>query len=67
MSFARRIAHLKPEGAFAVLVRAQALEAQGRDIIHLEIGQPDFETYPHIALAGINAIASGKTRYNPPP
>ena len=67
MSFARRIAHLKPEGAFAVLVRAQALEAQGRDIVHLEIGQPDFETYPHIALAGINAIASGKTRYNPPP
>jgi aspartate/methionine/tyrosine aminotransferase len=49
-----------------VLARAQALEAQGRDIIHLEIGQPDFETYPHISLAGIRAIAGGKTRYNPP-
>jgi len=66
MDFADRITHLKPEGAYAVLARAQALEAKGRDIIHLEIGQPDFETYPHIALAGIRAIASGKTRYNPP-
>jgi aspartate aminotransferase len=66
MSFAQRIAHLKAEGAYAVLARAQALEAQGREIIHLEIGQPDFETYAHIALAGIRAIATGKTRYNPP-
>ena len=66
MSFARRIAHLKAEGAYAVLARAQALEAQGRNIIHLEIGQPDFETYAHVALAGIRAIATGQTRYNPP-
>ncbi len=66
MSFAHRIRHLKPEGAYAVLAHAQALEAQGREIIHLEIGQPDFETYPHIALAGIRAIATGQTRYNPP-
>jgi aspartate aminotransferase len=66
MVFAQRIQHLEPEGAYAVLARAQALEAQGRKIIHLEIGQPDFETYPHIALAGIRAIATGKTRYNPP-
>jgi aspartate aminotransferase len=66
MSFARRIQHLRAEGAYAVLARAQALEAQGREIIHLEIGQPDFETYPHIAVAGIRAIATGKTRYNPP-
>lgn len=66
MPFAQRIAHLKAEGAYAVLARAQALEAQGREIIHLEIGQPDFETYPHIAKAGIRAIAAGKTRYNPP-
>jgi aspartate aminotransferase len=64
--FADRIAHLKPEGAYAVLARAQALEAEGREIIHLEIGQPDFDTYPHIALAGVRAIATGKTRYNPP-
>jgi aspartate aminotransferase len=66
MSSARRIAHLKAEGAYAVLARAQALEAQGREIIHLEIGQPDFETYSHVALAGIRALATGKTRYNPP-
>jgi aspartate aminotransferase len=66
MPFAHRISHLRPEGAYAVLARAQALEAQGREIIHLEIGQPDFETYPHIALAGIRAIATGQTRYNPP-
>ncbi|OQY22240.1 MAG: aspartate aminotransferase, partial [Anaerolineaceae bacterium 4572_32.1] len=67
MSFAKRIAHLKAEGAYAVLARAQALEAQGREIIHLEIGQPDFDTYPRIALEGIRAIAAGQTRYNPPP
>ncbi len=66
MAFARRIAHLRAEGAYAILARAQALEAQGRDIIHLEIGQPDFETYSHVALAGVRAIVSGKTRYNPP-
>ena len=66
MAFAHRIDHLKAEGAYAVLARAQALEAQGREIIHLEIGQPDFDTYPHIALAGIGAIATGQTRYNPP-
>jgi aspartate/methionine/tyrosine aminotransferase len=66
MTFAHRIAHLRAEGAYAILARAQALEAQGRDIIHLEIGQPDFETYSHVALAGVRAIVSGKTRYNPP-
>jgi aspartate/methionine/tyrosine aminotransferase len=66
MSFAQRIAHLQPEGAYAVLARAQALEAQGREIVHLEIGQPDFDTYSHVSLAGIRAIADGQTRYNPP-
>jgi aspartate aminotransferase len=66
MHVAQRVAHLKAEGAYAVLARAQALEAQGREIIHLEIGQPDFDTYPHVALAGIRAIATGQTRYNPP-
>ncbi len=66
MDFSHRVTHLEPEGAYAVLARAQALEAQGREVLHLEIGQPDFETFPHISLAGIEAIASGKTRYNPP-
>jgi aspartate/methionine/tyrosine aminotransferase len=64
--FASRISHLQEEGAYAILAQAQALEAQGRDIIHLEIGQPDFETFPNVSLAGVQAIASGKTRYNPP-
>jgi aspartate/methionine/tyrosine aminotransferase len=66
MHFAERTSHLRAEGAYAVLAQAQALEAQGREIIHLEIGQPDFDTYPHIAQAGIEAISTGKTRYNPP-
>ena len=57
---------LKAEGAYEMLARAQALESQGREIIHLEIGQPDFDTVPSAALAGIRAIATGLTRYNPP-
>ncbi len=66
MSFASRTRHLKPEGAYQVLARAQALEASGRQIIHLEIGQPDFETFDNIRLAGMRAIAEGQTRYTPP-
>ena len=46
IEFAHRISHPKAEGAYAVSAHAQALEAQGREIIHLQIGQPDFETYP---------------------
>jgi aspartate aminotransferase len=64
--FTPRVSHLKPEGAYAVLAKVQALEAKGREIIHFEIGEPDFDTSPNIALAGIQAIATGKTRYNPP-
>ena len=66
MSFAHRTDHLRPEGAYQVLARAQALEAQGKEIIHLEIGEPDFATPAHVSLAGIRAIATGQTRYNPP-
>ncbi len=66
MPFAHRTSHLKAEGAYVVLARAQALEAQGHEIIHLEIGQPDFETFPHVVLEGVRAITTGKTRYNPP-
>ncbi len=66
MRFASRVETLEAEGAYAVLARAQALEAQGREIIHLEIGQPDFPTFAHVSLAGIGAIANGQTRYNPP-
>jgi aspartate aminotransferase len=66
MSLAQRTEHLRPEGAYQVLARAQQLEAAGRDIIHLEIGEPDFNTPANVSLAGIGAIASGQTRYNPP-
>jgi aspartate aminotransferase len=64
--FARRTESLQPEGAYQVLARAQALEATGRDIIHFEIGQPDFETFENIREAGRQAIADGHTRYTPP-
>ncbi len=66
MSFAKRVRNLKPEGAYAVLARAQQLEAQGREIIHFEIGQPDFPTFAHISQKGTDAIHAGYTRYNPP-
>ena len=65
-AFAQRVISLEPEGAYQVLARAQELEAQGREILHLEIGQPDFQTFPHISLRGIRAITEGQTRYNPP-
>src|SRR5512140_917342 len=57
---------LQPEGAYQVLARAQALEAAGRHIIHLEIGQPDFATFDNISEAGRRAIAEGHTRYTAP-
>jgi aspartate/methionine/tyrosine aminotransferase len=54
------------EGAFNVLVKAKALEAQGRDIIHLEIGEPDFPTPSHIVEAAKQALDQGWTHYGPP-
>jgi aspartate/methionine/tyrosine aminotransferase len=56
---------LGTESAFEVLARARALEAQGKEIIHLEIGEPDFETPKHIVEAGMKAIADGFTHYGP--
>ncbi|MCI0521705.1 MAG: pyridoxal phosphate-dependent aminotransferase [Chloroflexi bacterium] len=66
MTFTRCVENLKQEGAYAVLARAQELEAQGREIIHFEIGQPDFATFENISQAGVDAIRQGCTRYNPP-
>ena len=66
MSFANRTQHLKPEGAYEVLARANQLEASGKEIIHLEIGQPDYATFENVSQAGIEAIRAGKTRYTPP-
>lgn len=66
MTFANRTAHLKPEGAYQVLARANQLEAEGRSIVHLEIGQPDYPTFENVSWAGVEAIRTGKTRYTPP-
>ena len=66
MSYAGRTSHLVPEGAYQVLARAQELESSGREVIHLEIGQPDFDTFDNIRVAGIRAISEGKTHYTPP-
>jgi aspartate/methionine/tyrosine aminotransferase len=56
---------LGTETAFEVLVRAKALEAQGRDIIHLEVGEPDFATPDNIVNAGMEALRRGATKYTP--
>jgi len=65
MDFAERVRNLSPEGAYHMLARAQALEAAGKKIIHLEIGQPDFPTFENIVDAGIQSIKDGFTRYTP--
>lgn len=65
MKFASRMGRLGTETAFEVLARARELESQGRHIIHLEIGEPDFDTPPHIVDAGIQALKDGFTHYGP--
>jgi aspartate aminotransferase len=62
---AERMSRLGTESAFDVLVRAQHLEAQGRAVIHLEIGEPDFPTAPHIVEAAARALRGGWTHYGP--
>jgi len=63
--FAERMKRLGTETAFEVLARAKAMEAEGRDIVHLEIGEPDFDTPPNIIKAAITALKSGYTHYGP--
>ncbi|HUG14640.1 MAG TPA: pyridoxal phosphate-dependent aminotransferase [Thermomicrobiales bacterium] len=62
---AERMSMLGTESAFDVLVRARALEAQGRHVIHLQLGEPDFDTPEHIVEAGVQALRSGETHYTP--
>lgn len=62
---AERMERLGTEGAFEVLARARALEAQGRGIVHLEIGEPDFDTAPHVVAAAKRALDEGYTHYGP--
>ena len=65
LRLAKRMARLGTETAFEVLVKAKALEAKGRDIIHLEIGEPDFDTPRNIIDAGCDALHKGFTHYGP--
>src|SRR5262245_33767555 len=65
MKLASRMDRILIETAFEVLVRARALEAQGKSVIHLEIGEPDFETPTHIIDAANAALDAGWTHYGP--
>jgi len=67
MKLAKRMSRLGTETAFEVLAKAQKLEAQGKNVIHLEIGEPDFDTPENIVSAGQNALSNGFTSYNPSP
>ncbi len=65
MNVAERMSRLGTESAFEVLARARALERQGKDIVHLEIGEPDFDTPAHIREAAKRALDGGATHYGP--
>ncbi len=65
MEIAPSIGRLGTESAFAVLAQARALEAEGRRIVHLEIGEPDFDTPAHIVEAAVEGLRSGHTHYVP--
>jgi aspartate aminotransferase len=67
MDLARSMGRLGTETAFEVLARARALETAGRRIVHLEIGEPDFETPPHVVEAAVRALREGETHYCPAP
>ena len=65
LQLARRMSRLGTETAFEVLNRARALERQGKSVIHLEIGEPDFDTPPNVVDAGVDALRKGWTHYGP--
>ena len=65
LRLAERTSRLGTETAFEVLNRARALERQGKDIVHLEIGEPDFDTPKNVVDAGIDALRNGWTHYGP--
>ncbi|MDR3764791.1 MAG: pyridoxal phosphate-dependent aminotransferase [Acidobacteriota bacterium] len=65
LRLAQRMSRLGTETAFEVLARARSLEAQGRDIVHLEIGEPDFDTPANIVDAAVDALHQGFTHYGP--
>ncbi len=63
MKLAERMSRLGTETAFEVMAKAKALETQGRDMIYLQIGEPDFPTPKHIIEAGVAALRGGQTHY----
>src|SRR2546428_13704470 len=65
MRYAERMNQLGTETAFEVLAKARALEAKGRSIVHLEIGEPDFDTPQFIRAAAVRALDEGFTHYGP--
>jgi aspartate aminotransferase len=65
LRLAKRMSRLGTETAFEVLVRARALERQGKNIIHLEIGEPDMDTPANVVEAGVDALRKGYTHYGP--
>ena len=65
LQLARRMSRLGTETAFEVLNKARALERQGKSIIHLEIGEPDFDTPPNVVEAAVDALHKGWTHYGP--
>ena len=65
LHLARRMSRLGTETAFEVLNKARALERQGKSIIHLEIGEPDFDTPANVVDAGVDALRKGWTHYGP--
>src|SRR5208282_5035999 len=65
LRLAGRMSRLGTETAFEVLNKARALERQGKDVVHLEIGEPDFDTPKNIVDAGIDALKAGWTHYGP--
>src|SRR5437667_3658172 len=65
LRIAGSLERLGTETAFSVLARAKALERSGVDVIHLEIGEPDFDTPAHVRQAAYDAIAAGETHYGP--
>ena len=66
MKLAQRMVGIGTETAFEAAARARALEAQGRHIVHLEIGEPDFDTPVNIRDAAKQALDDGWTHYGPP-
>jgi aspartate/methionine/tyrosine aminotransferase len=67
MKLAQRMERLGTETAFEILARARQLEAEGRSVVHLEIGEPDFDTPANIVRAGAEAMQGGFTHYGPSP